>query len=484
MASSWDLLVEKVFLSSLAYAVVVVVKWYIPILSSFPQNSMEAVVRDCITIVFVYVFYKIMNFFKTKAVRITLHRAPKEINLDKLKTGEDVPRSPVNGEQEFSFEDTWAFKNNNLDYNIDDCTNHRKVCVIGRFKVGKTTLLNMMGISNAIGDPLKNTKGVIFYKQDNVLYLDSEGFEQTIDVQDPELRMNLILNFLKRCGDVIIIVMPMMSINDRKLMLRIVEFMKDLKFKIIIVHNLKTLIAREDIELYSKNLSSYLTSQNLKIFTSQSEANFEMNINGIVINHFFLGDTEKLDEFNRSQVEKIKSFGDSRRCVSIKDSFKEALESTYFWIYNIKSNLKVIENEAKDYCVSGTTYGIREVKWGDQILVGYTLHYRWSTPFRYKKGYYCELIINPVTIDLDSLKIQLQDQRVIILEYTTKKYSKHDEDIITLPNQREVISTPLPIVATGEAIEAAMAEKQIRETGELTFMFQLQESDELKSIKI
>jgi len=117
-----------------------------------------------------------------------------------------------------------------------------KVWIMGRFKAGKSTILNKLGVKEAEGSTIKHTIGEVFLLLDKeqILFVDSEGFEQAVNVDEPELRMNFIINHARKCADYILLVLPMMSTNDRKLMMKSIRMLKGQKFQLIIIHNLMT----------------------------------------------------------------------------------------------------------------------------------------------------------------------------------------------------------------------------------------------------
>jgi predicted GTPase len=109
----------------------------------------------------------------------------------------------------------WVLTNyRHLPDNMDDC---KKIWIVGRYKVGKSSVLRALGVEDAEPANLQNTRGEIFLTDPmwpNCIFVDTEGFEQPIDTSEPEFRKHFIMRHAHKASDAIIVVVPMLITND------------------------------------------------------------------------------------------------------------------------------------------------------------------------------------------------------------------------------------------------------------------------------
>lgn len=392
-------------------------------------------------------------------------------------------------EEVFDFEDIW-----NITPGLEDpetYTEWTKVWIMGRFKVGKSTLLNSLGLRQAKSSNLDNTIGEVFLRdeENGVMYVDTEGFEQTINVDDPELRMTLIINHARRCADIIIIVVPMMTISDQKLILKSITSLRGTpSCRLLIVHNLMHLESEEKILSYKGRLEIFfdLMKEQIGLSTIRQKRHTITNYSGQVgVFHYYLGKNKKTQKWNETTIDELKQIirVTPKRTEKLQESLKASLLSTYFWGYNIVGKLNIDDRSPNQYLVKGKMAGRREIKLGGTILVGCGLDYSWQKVEREvdDKGrscYFQNLLINTVRLDYDSLELAFEDQTTIKIHYTSLKVTD-DGTTAELPDQVETILSTHPLLAAPEIATRINNEKIEKDTREVLFKIRLTASREL-----
>jgi len=347
-------------------------------------------------------------------------------------------------------------------------------------------LLNGLGLKHAKPSNIENTVGEVFMvdSENKHLYIDTEGFEQTINIDDPEVRMAFVINHARKCADVIILVVPMMTVSDQKLIIKSITMLKTGHSKLVVVHNLMNLETLDKIQLYKTRLEDFFESKKdaYNIITQREKDHSVTAYCGLATFHFFLGDNAELADYNRKVIDTIYQsviHAGRQRGVPLKNSIIEALGSTYFWGYNI-SDLKVNTDSPGTYVVTGHMTGKREIKLGGEILSGCGLEYSWQCPYLENKDYYQNLLISTVRLDDKSVNISFEDAHSLRIEYTSTKIDESNQ-VVHLPNQVETILSAHAMSAANASALRINREREELPTRELCFKIGLIISQELRA---
>jgi len=230
-----------------------------------------------------------------------------------------------------------------------------KVFIMGKYKVGKTNLLRLMGVRNATPSSLKNTRGEVFLtdpssEHKNTIYVDTEGFGQPINTSEPELRKHLILRHATLCADAVILVFPQLMIDDLQMFVRLLKgFQRHTGGpQLLVVHNLPMMISlnelREYMDVIERNLFGALTKGEARdrpqdgILRSSYAVSEETKID---VFHYFLGNQEDLPIYNSGLIKHIKSrlVTAHHREKHLVDSFVASLEGVSLQAYSFEDSL-------------------------------------------------------------------------------------------------------------------------------------------------
>jgi len=106
---------------------------------------------------------------------------------------------------------------------------------------------------------------------------------------------SFVINHAKKCADIIIVVIPMLSINDLKLMREIMNTLRNNQLQLIILHNLPVFLNETELNIYKEQLKNYFSNFEMVIKQIDNKEYFETNYNGNSIFHFFLGNLKKYE---------------------------------------------------------------------------------------------------------------------------------------------------------------------------------------------
>jgi uncharacterized protein YifN (PemK superfamily) len=292
-------------------------------------------------------------------------------------------------------------RKNKLPSNVDQFA---KIWIMGRYKVGKTSLLNWLGVKTARPSNLDNTRGEIFYTSatwPRMLFVDTEGFDQPINVTEPEFRKRLVLTHAHKAADGIILVVPMLTLGDMTLFHRNINAMRNKQHNLFVVHNIQSVKSVVELRKYRDIYrSAYDLPNNAERPHQQQVAqriDADTNvlvtthgtIGGMSVYHYFLGDHDYLwNAWNRHQVKHLtqRVCGVASGGFPLIDTLRESLRlvgsSTYAFEGEgeVQCNVEVAgENEDEFYKLwfsqHITESLAREI--GGNTVVGCTLDYKW-----------------------------------------------------------------------------------------------------------
>lgn len=220
--------------------------------------------------------------------------------------------------------------------------NYIVIGVIGLGNVGKSYLLSLFtGDELPTGDSV-HTKGISIKKKKKLIILDSEGVEAPLtksniseDLFPKENLLNKDINesdgliqtiakdkkavelfiqdFIIEKSSILFIVVGQLTLTEQKLINRIVTEGK--KKNIFVIHNLKNLYSKEQIENYIENIFKKNIFLNFKTFSEQK---------------YKSGDNNNESEFNKYYIESYNENGDKKVIHLIMASnFKES-EAYYY----------------------------------------------------------------------------------------------------------------------------------------------------------
>ena len=287
-----------------------------------------------------------------------------------------------------------------------DVDKYRKVWVMGRYKVGKTSLLKWLGIRGATPSNLIHTRGEIFYTTSSwakTLFVDTEGFDQPINVSEPEFRKRLVITHAHKAADAIILVVPMLSNHDMNLFQRNIKAIRSRRTFLFVVHNLISITTFKELKEYFTIFGNIFNRNDANLpealqMSSSMEGNMlttqhGIHQQGVTVNHFFLGSKDHLHAWNMSCIGNLRvRLGHIQtQCFPLISTLKESLRlvgsSTYAFDPHADGDVECILRETEDEEREGESYyelsfskniteSMARVIGGNTIL-GYTLDYKW-----------------------------------------------------------------------------------------------------------
>eukprot|EP00808_Paulinella_micropora_P001313 g75565.t1 len=136
----------------------------------------------------------------------------------------------------------------------------KKICVIGTYKVGKSTILNLLtGKQDFMSSSIKSTKGLEMLLLGENLFVDTEGYNQPLDVIEPYVKRDFITSHLKYWCNSMVIVVDRITMQD----LQLLDYMTDLfrtsnTMDLTVLHNVKTITSVQALEAYAERIISNL----------------------------------------------------------------------------------------------------------------------------------------------------------------------------------------------------------------------------------
>jgi signal recognition particle receptor subunit beta len=231
-----------------------------------------------------------------------------------------------------------------------------KIFIIGPFKVGKSTIVgNLLDKPKNLGDVVENTKGVDVYKTtidgSNILLFDTEGFYQPIEDNESVIREKFVMELMKNCCQVLIVVLNQMTTNDIQPLSQLIDTFKSNNFltSMIIVHNLRYYKSEENVDKYLNQVKS------IDAFKGEIYNNvLKQNLKNKSIEHIAFGKIDKLkDRFNQS-LQHIKGLcRTGSKPASLSDVLILSSLKVLRYYYTIDSDL--IFNLQQGKSISGST---------------------------------------------------------------------------------------------------------------------------------
>eukprot|EP00457_Paulinella_chromatophora_P000419 gb/GEZN01000419.1/.p1 GENE.gb/GEZN01000419.1/~~gb/GEZN01000419.1/.p1 ORF type:complete len:1217 (-),score=225.46 gb/GEZN01000419.1/:414-4064(-) len=131
------------------------------------------------------------------------------------------------------------------------CRGKKKVAFAGQFKVGKSTQMNLLrGLLAFKGHEVNNTKGLDILVTGNYMLMDTEGFNQPLDVAEPYVKRDFIMSQLREWCDALVIVVDRLTVQDLQLLDETTNYFVSggTLHKLIVLHNVKTIRSRKGLE--------------------------------------------------------------------------------------------------------------------------------------------------------------------------------------------------------------------------------------------
>eukprot|EP00808_Paulinella_micropora_P010949 g80417.t1 len=260
-------------------------------------------------------------------------------------------------------------------YPIDDFNKRtkftKKIWVIGKYKVGKSTILNLLtGKQDFMSSSIKSTKGLEMLLLGESLFVDTDGFNQPLDVIEPYVKRDFITSHLKYCGSSMVIVVDRITMQD----LQLLDYMTDLfatshGMDLTVLHNLKTITNVQALEVYAEHTIGNLRDPDQSV--KHSPLHFEVfhGTNKSVSHHFigslqhaahWRGSFEVFVKTIRVAKKSTREFGESVRLAATE------VYSKYYDYDNGTLNIGISAQESNAFEVKITgTY--KRLTQGDEL---------------------------------------------------------------------------------------------------------------------
>jgi hypothetical protein len=378
-------------------------KAFMPLIEKPLRNFLETMIVHVIGIVVAYVIA--ITSCQNLSMRLR-NDNPEFAALKRL--GDNCEDSPCIGEQtEADLNRPWLVERmRKLPPLVDSFA---KIWVIGRYKVGKTSLLNWLGVETARPSNLENTRGEIFYTSatwPNKLFVDTEGFDQPEfrNVTEPEFRKRLVLTHAHKAADAIILVVPMLTVGDMTLFQRNIKEMRSGRSTLFVVHNIQSITDVVELKRYRDIFAcAYDGPINAELpaelRTTQKVADDVLITThgtgrvGISVIHYFLGAHEHLwSSWNDKQVRDLsKRVGHIQSqgfelIPTLQDSLRMVGSSTYSFSGDNEVQCNIEEktdDNGEDFYEIAFSEHITESlarEIGGNTILGCTLDYKWLPP--------------------------------------------------------------------------------------------------------
>ena len=392
------------------------------------RNFLETIVMHVIGILATFVM------FTSCDMKIGLRND--HIVMPALKREGDDPRNqPTYADPSvYDLNRPWIIeRKERLPIDVDTFT---KVWVMGSYKVGKTSLLKWLGVHCARPSNLVNTRGEIFYTApswDRTLFVDTEGFDQPINVTEPEFRKRLVVTHAHKAADAIILVVPMLTQSDMSLFNRNIKAMRPRRTSIFVVHNIQFITTQHELNQYATMISKIYQRPEERDLPVAPQTPFRITHHGperqiVAVTHFFLGSMSYLQDWNMMCVRELAS---RLRHVqtqafplirTLQESLCLVASSTY--AFGNTENGNVTCEVAEECNESGEIYKFRlsqEITEsmarviGDNTILGYTLDYKWLPPRMDGRYYRQRLLIGLSRVQI--VEILIPDETTLTVRF-------------------------------------------------------------------
>eukprot|EP00808_Paulinella_micropora_P003694 g80434.t1 len=173
------------------------------------------------------------------------------------------------------------------------CEGKRKIFLVGSYKVGKSTLANvLLGMYAFRADEVVNTTGFDIVVHGKNVIVDTEGLNQPMDVLEPHVRRDFVMSFTREFCDVLVLVVDRLTIYDTELVNHIIGFLVGGKIKrLMLIHNVKTISTEAALLAHVQKVKASLADHSYKILESDdSPFCFQQFLSPKYhVSHYFLG---------------------------------------------------------------------------------------------------------------------------------------------------------------------------------------------------
>jgi GTPase Era involved in 16S rRNA processing len=200
-----------------------------------------------------------------------------------------------------------------------------KIWVIGKYKSGKSTLIEKMCKTHGLSHPTRNTKGEMMII-DDCIYIDTEGFNQPLSNEDPYFKKDLIIEHLNESCDQLIFVVNRVDSHDASLLQELYDvYLNSQSIKsFIVVHNVSNVKKSSELSEHVGNVCSALGLEKQDEFRATIQlSQFKQAI------HIFFG--MDFIGFNVDSINKV----EGPMSVSLTDSLSKSLIATINKYYNV-----------------------------------------------------------------------------------------------------------------------------------------------------
>jgi len=339
-----------------------------------------------------------------------------------------------------------------------------KVWVTGSYKVGKSSVLNVLSDSNIFdAHESSNSKNVMIGIKKGTrslaAYCDTEGFNQPISAINNPIKKDFIINVMARWGDIIIFVVDRMTDFEYKSVMSLIKSQYDKRNTYIILHNVKTITT-------SEAMISYIEQTIEGVKTIDNGYNIEMNKNcklsfiqsdgkAFELYHFFIGQCPKDKRKNIviKDTPWVQTISELRILIDnykplirrLKPSLNQAVKAVIERNY-VTSGL-IIESVENGVIVKSSKFEMVHCNSLMQETKGYILDYGWYT---YKRNFLI-LTISLAQFKLTKVEVKKSDlielhgerigldRSVIMMQDSITPH----HTIVAIPEQDRPISTIL-----------------------------------------
>eukprot|EP00047_Mylnosiga_fluctuans_P024912 m.175809 g.175809 ORF g.175809 m.175809 type:complete len:622 (+) comp9953_c0_seq3:96-1961(+) len=180
------------------------------------------------------------------------------------------------------------------------------VAFVGKFKTGKTTLINcIFGNKSFKHSPVTYTRGFELFipneGKGSAIIMDTEGFSQPLTNEDPFMLRDFVMNLAIPNATVVVFVVGYIDLTDLQILDEIRQTMRGRVTQagqIYVLHNLPSISAREDMDTYRSSVQKNLHLQQDHDATAQAFSGLRLKPNpenNFQEYHLFIGNKDHGD---------------------------------------------------------------------------------------------------------------------------------------------------------------------------------------------
>ena len=207
------------------------------------------------------------------------------------------------GQEELNY--PWIIeRKNKLPANVDA---FKKVWVMGRYKVGKTSLLQWLGVESANEVSYATSPVEVFHTPSswaNTLFVESEGMCQPIAVNQSEFHRKVVVSHAHMAADTIVFVMPVCGVEDITSFQCHLQAMQFRTNGLFVVHILLSIDTHQELTAYATAFSRQYTTTHIPnrgVLTIQHK----VDQREVSVTHYFLGSKSRLYEWNTMCIDHL-----------------------------------------------------------------------------------------------------------------------------------------------------------------------------------